>query len=259
MPQLLRFPRIHRIPIMTDFSALDKIKDRIAKLLRMAADSSSPNEAAIAAGRARALMDQHQLDAHDVADRTEDVFASQAASGKYKTIPRYMSILAVAVAQYNDCQAKYEMHYVSNADQTSTVEKKCVQFLGYKSDVDLGIQMFDRLLKIIDKLAKTHVQEVMPLEKPGSDEMIRVSALFKMGASEELVSRLQQMTITRDAIVYTGTSTSLVLTKTKAVDAHFGKATYSRDRARRMSGAEQDARNAGRAAASTVVITQAVK
>ena len=35
-----------------------KIKERIAKLLAMARDASSPNEAAIAAQRARSLMDK---------------------------------------------------------------------------------------------------------------------------------------------------------------------------------------------------------
>ncbi len=238
---------------MTDFTALDKIKDRIAKLLRMAADSSSPNEAAIAAGRARSLMDQHQLDAHDVADRTEDVFARKDASGTYRVIPRYMSILAVAVAQYNDCQAKYDNKYIDGVD------KKSVMFLGYKSDVDLGCQMYDRLLKTIDKLAKTHIQKVMPLAAPGSDEMIRVGALFKMGASEELVERLRQMTVARDAITYKGTSTSLVLTKTTAVSAHFGRAKYETSKTRRMSGTEENARSAGRAAAATVTITHAVR
>ena len=42
---------------------IEKIKDRIAKLLRMAQDSSSPNEAAIAAGarEGRKMQIQHHL------------------------------------------------------------------------------------------------------------------------------------------------------------------------------------------------------
>ena len=39
----------------------EKIIERIKKLLRLAEDNSSPNEAMIAAKRARSLMDQHQI------------------------------------------------------------------------------------------------------------------------------------------------------------------------------------------------------
>jgi hypothetical protein len=53
---------------------LEKIKDRIAKLLRMSQDASSPNEAAIAAGRARALMDKYQIEAFDANNQVKEVF-----------------------------------------------------------------------------------------------------------------------------------------------------------------------------------------
>ena len=43
-----------------------KIMERIQNLLRMAEDTSSPNEAAIAARRAEALMRKHQLTQVDV-------------------------------------------------------------------------------------------------------------------------------------------------------------------------------------------------
>jgi len=132
---------------------LEKIKDRIAKLLRMSQDASSPNEAAIAAGRARALMDKYQIESFDANNQVKEVFGVEPASGYFKDLPTYMSTLAVAIAKYNDCQAKYE-----DAEFGQNYGKKRVMFLGYKNDVDLAIAMFDRLLKIIDKLSREYIR-----------------------------------------------------------------------------------------------------
>ena len=43
-----------------------KIRERIRKLLAMAGDASSPQEAAIAARRAKALLNEHNLSEADV-------------------------------------------------------------------------------------------------------------------------------------------------------------------------------------------------
>ena len=46
--------------------ATPKIMERVRKLLAMAKDATSPHEAAIAARRARSLMDKHQLEEHEM-------------------------------------------------------------------------------------------------------------------------------------------------------------------------------------------------
>ncbi len=47
-----------------------EIIERVRKLLSMAVDTSSPHEAAIAASRARKLMDKHQIDLADLIDES---------------------------------------------------------------------------------------------------------------------------------------------------------------------------------------------
>lgn len=86
---------------------LTKVKERIAKLLAMAKDASSPNEAAIAAQRARGLMDKYQLDEYDISEAAPDVFGEQDITRVFAAIPYHMDILAVAVALYNDCQSVF--------------------------------------------------------------------------------------------------------------------------------------------------------
>lgn len=238
----------------TEQTPIEKIKDRIAKLLRMSKDSSSPEEAAIAAGRARSLMDKHQLDEFDVSDCVQDVFAQKRATALYKAIPKYMSILSVAVAKYNDCQAKYDDEYVGME------LKRAIMFLGYKNDVDLVEMMFDRLLKIMHKLSKEHIQKTMPGVNMESPEAARVSALFKQGVVDELARRLQDMTVERDALTANKiTGSSLVIIKSKAVDEKFGKAKYGTVRTRLLSENEENARTAGRIEGRKVTIVQAVR
>jgi hypothetical protein len=161
-----------------------------------------------------------------------------------------MSTLAVSVAQYNDCQAKYE-----NAEFGQNYGKKRVMFLGYKNDVDLAIAMFDRLLKIIDKLSREYVRGL----KDAPADPMRLIINFKYGAAIEINSRLVTMTAERDALIYSG-GTSLVISKKKDVEAEFGKVSYGKSRGIAVSGnAEREARRFGHVKGASVEITPNIR
>src|SRR6478609_1846278 len=132
---------------MTEHLALDKIKERIAKLLAMSRDASSPNEAAIAAGRARKLMDQYQLQEFDLAKALKEEFGSIPATHFSRGMPVYMQTLAVAVAQYNDCAARFESGWMARdkRDVINPKRGKRIAFVGYKDDAELAGQMYVRL------------------------------------------------------------------------------------------------------------------
>lgn len=55
---------------------IEKILETIRKLLRMAGDAGSPNEAAIAAGRARKLMDKYRVSLSDLKESNGFGFAN---------------------------------------------------------------------------------------------------------------------------------------------------------------------------------------
>lgn len=229
--------------------ALDKIKVRIAKLLRMAQDSSSPEEAGIAAGRARALMDKHQLDAMDIGEQKEE-FLAMAATACLKAIPTYMSTLAVAVAQYNDCQARYEngVHAIRTHENG-----KYVTFLGYTSDVQLAVEMYKRLLGNINKLCKAYLKEL------GYDEYdAALGGQFKIGAASAIISTLKSLTAERDALVAKA-GTSLVTVKKSGVEGHFGVTKYANVKSRALTHGEQQAKARGWVEGSKVQVSTAVR
>jgi len=102
---------------------MNKIIKRIKNLLDMAEDSSSPNEAAIAASRARKLMDKHQLSDIDVFLGSSD-FKEDYIAYKYKNMDIAMQSMLILVGRLNDCILKAEI----------IEEKLYVSFSGYTAD-----------------------------------------------------------------------------------------------------------------------------
>ncbi len=243
-----------------DSQDLDKIKDRIAKLLRMAKDASSPNEAAIAAGRARKLMDQHQLDEFDVGNRIAEEFAAEPGSRFFAAIPQYMSIFAVCVAKYNDCQARFE-----NGEVTYKKKKgdplqhgKRIMFMGYKSDVQLAILMFEQLNEAVNRMCKEWMNS-----QGLTSYSVRIGGQFKLGAFGEIGRRLDEMTTKRDAITSEAGSTgALVVIKTAAVNEKFGEVNYGKSNTRAVDYSdhlEVEARMTGRAKGAGIEIVKSVE
>lgn len=238
---------------------IEKIKDRIAKLLAMAKDSSSPNEAAIAASRARKLMDQHQITELDLADTAEEAFARDSATRFFAAIPVYMSTFAVTIAKYNDCQARFEFGWVDFKKKATDKKKwgKRIEFLGYASDVQLAIDMYNSLLATVDRLCKEF------LAGKGYDKYpVGVGNQFKVGAIKEISRRITAMTKERDAITMErgpDAGKGLVLFKEAAVNEQFGEVKYSQTKYVAASDhATAEAHAAGRRKGATVEINKTI-
>ena len=233
---------------------LEKIKERIAKLLAMAKDASSPNEAAIAAQRARSLMDKYQLDDFDIGEAKAQVFASEPATRAFAAVPYHVDILAVAVARYNDCHSVFEwatMDYKmqSKANQnaktgsgpTKKVGKR-IRFHGYETDVQLAKQMLDRLLENIDALCKKYMQE----NHPGKYN-VRIGGDYKYAAAKALIVKFEQMMEERKQLT-SAAGTALVVVKMHHVNEHFGEVGYKTKAGKSISAGQDGDWSAGAAA-----------
>lgn len=210
---------------------IEKIKDRIAKLLRMAQDSSSPNEAAIAASRARSLMDKYQISEADLTGEIHDVFGDSRFGRNYKNIPTYMNILAVAVARFNDCRVT--IGYDANWRETNKGGKaarsgpncnRYINFQGYKQDVALATAMMDSLVACMDQLCKKYL-----VERGHTGAYPRgIGESFKIGCSSELVARINALTTERNELMIEAARTSpgtalAIIDKRKRVEEQFGE------------------------------------
>lgn len=152
-----------------------KILDRIKKLLAMADDASSPNEAAIAARRAKKLMNEYSVTHADViaGHMTLDDFVEGTAGPDYRSYPAWMQHLAVSVAKYSDCNARWD--YTPRA-------RKVIKFQGEATDLELARYLFTYLIRTIERLTK-EAGLSWPAERDS----------FKRGAVSEISTTLERM------------------------------------------------------------------
>lgn len=251
---------------MNDNVNLQKIKDRIAKLLRMADDASSPNEAAIAATRARKLMDQYQLDHLDIGGGFDEEFGTGSVGRFYAAFPQHMSFFAVHVAKYNDCQVTLERGEVThrravknkrNARDGGQTDNWGLrpQFRGYKSDVELACQMYDTLLEAVDRFRAEYLKDKGYAKYP-----VGVGKAFNIAAIEEIGARIKAMTAEREQLMTDAKAgTSLIVVKEKSVAAHFGEIKYGKAKTNLQNDADANAAHeAGKRAGRKIEITRQI-
>lgn len=207
-------------------SDIEKIKQRIAKLLRMAEDASSPNEAAIAASRARKLMDSYQLDSTDIDMAFDEPMGQADWNRPFAAVPSYLGPFSIAVAKYNDCVVIYEGRPVTYKKKDNDRKRWGHQFVfqGYKTDVELACQMATALSDAVDRLTK----EWWRANYTGKYN-VRLGGEFKHHAFLAIRIRLEKLNVERDKITTKfeeSKGQSLMVIKSKAVAEHFGHDGY---------------------------------
>ncbi len=240
---------------------LDKIKERIAKLMRMAEDASSPAEAAIAASRVKKLKDKYDLHHFNPADGFKDEFGETAATRAFAAMPEYLKVFCCAVAKYNDCVAVLKRDIVDFKKSTHDAKKvgNVIWFQGYKSDVELAKNMWDSLEKAINRLCREYLADKGYVKYP-----VGVGGKFKMAAMTEICNRIDAMIVERDALTQMkdaeGACTSLVVIKEEAVKEHFDFPGYKKSKSKPLTDAsEAHAYMAGREAGKKIEITKGLE
>ena len=196
-----------------------KIIERIRKLLAMAADVSSPNEAAIAAERAAKLMRAHNLESADAifADlkKSENIIA-QAARGniwrkKARSIPVWSQGIAILCAELFDC------HVVQIR---SPEHGWSLKFMGYKTDVEVCLWTYGYLLAQCQRFADRFAQE-----HPEAARSTRTA--YHDGVSHGIRRNLKAAKLAKEAADRGNrTGTALVVAKRAAIEDQFGKIEY---------------------------------
>lgn len=195
----------------------DKLIERVRQLLAMAADTSSPAEASIAAGRARKLMDQHQITLEHL--KESNGFGFKRAGKSYRFMPKWKDILAVAVGTFNDCKVIAQHEYMTVNKSYS----KHIVFQGFEADVACAVFMYEYLCEAVDRMCQTYIAELGYSRYPAV-----IGDAHKKAASNEICARLRAMTEERktDLLQNNVPGTSLVLFKMAEVEAEFGKVKY---------------------------------
>jgi Protein of unknown function (DUF2786) len=194
-----------------DLAALDKLKTRIQALRVKTIDNGCTQaEALAAAAKVAELLDRYDLSLTDVEIRAAPCERREYETGRKKRIP--LDGCIGAVAHFCDCRVWREKNQAG--------ENRYV-FFGFRSDIEVAHYLSD--------LIDTAVRSELGRYKTTSDyrrlrhqERHLANASFALGMVASIADKLTAIKAGRDQASY-GSGRALVVLKTAAVDAEFGK------------------------------------
>lgn len=232
---------------------LAKVMDKVRKLLNMSNDKSSPEEAAIAASRARKLMDKYDLSPDEIKEADEDDFLMISCRYRSKQCVTWVALLNRACAVMNDCLPCV----VNNGGYMLYTIR------GFKADAILAKEMVDYLMDLCNSLASD------PKYKGRGEKNF-----FRLGFVDIITDRVNQVLTERmkkhassnesnenDSNTHIDPSCSLVVQKTNAVTEFYKnkgfapKITHVKTR-QEGTRSEASAYQAGREAGNKVSLSQ---
>jgi len=184
----------------------DKVLERVRKLLAMSRDTASPHEAAIAARRARALMDEYQISELDLTTVSASDMGSETLNTKTKQVVMPIDALSVACAKLNDCKARLTR---INGFVSYTFE-------GMLADAVCAGEML--------KYLRNEMYRQAEAKAVGRADRHAYRLGFAAGVQEQVKEILKE----REQLKTKQSGTSLMVIKQALVEQHFGAAKYRR-------------------------------
>lgn len=177
----------------------DKIIERVRRLLSMAEDASSPNEAMIAARRARSLMDKHQISKADIESAVGTQFLETEAKKETSVRRQWMRFLSHSAAILNDCDPLL-----------SSSPRVRYFFQGFKSDAIVAKLTMDYFVDTCERLCSKSTAVGVSNKN-----------FYRVGFSQSIALRAEEIVKERDKLK-TSNGKGLVFCKKSAIAKHFG-------------------------------------
>ncbi len=124
---------------------MSDIKDKIAKLLKLAGNNPSENEAAAALALARKLMAEHNIAEEEVSGDKEII----EVGSSFRVRSAWKRFVGALIASKFRC----EMFYQTKGNNYR------VMFYGYKNDAEAAVSIFEYCVKYMERKAKEYVKE----------------------------------------------------------------------------------------------------
>ena len=173
---------------------LDRIKERLSKLLALANDkAATEGEATAALNRAHALLAEYNLTLEDAVPADERKSGVTSKSWDYIDFCSWVSTLAMAVSQLYFCKMYSQKIWVINRNNKFRPAHR-VYFVGEPMNIELAHSMFEYLRHSAIKLCGKAVKERDP-DSPETLHSFRVS--FHTGLANRLSNRILKMRLER--------------------------------------------------------------
>lgn len=142
----------------------EKYLQRIKKLLAMARNNSSAEEAALAMSRAQKLMSEHKLNEHDVDVMDINEASTQKAPSHAEKMPEYMAILAEMVARVFGVKF-YTSHGIEQWGQPA---RRTIHYYGPDERPQIAAYSFEVLGKQLVKARREYIATMRKNIKPAT-------------------------------------------------------------------------------------------
>lgn len=217
-----------------------KVMARIKKMLALADNNPSAEEAAVAAAMASKLMDKFNIEHSElilaeIGD--DDIIEHETDVSWARAVPGWIQRIIIATAQLHDCEAKFNYSRKEGVRQTHVG----VSFLGDKADVIVASWVFDYLLGEMKRLGNVYSKSI------GKATGIQRNS-FKTACAGEIATTLRRMLQEKEAMMSAhATGKALVVCKRNLVRSKF-KVKYGKAKRQRYGdfGAAQAGAVAGR-------------
>ncbi|EKO3611984.1 DUF2786 domain-containing protein [Vibrio metschnikovii] len=178
-----------------------KVIDKIKKLLSLA-ESSNPNEALLAAKRARRLMDQHSISKQDIENAGSKEFLESKSEYEYRQRNAWVINLQNAVAELNDCIGVIEWC------NGSVMHK----FRGFTADAVVAKMTLDYLIETCNRCCNE-------ADVYGRSEKNQ----FRLGFSRVIAVKVDSIIAEREEKFVSTTGTNIIPLKLNQIKNHFGE------------------------------------
>jgi hypothetical protein len=201
---------------MTIMKSSDEIVEKVRGLLRLAADQTSPHEAATALRHAKKLMDKYELEESMVAEKTPDELHREPMfNWSYKNsarAPVWLSSLCVAITKLFDCEAGWSYGVINN--KTGYY----VEVFGLKYDVKVAVMTLRYILDQLDGMFEKF---------KGGGSLTRAQGVsWYSGAVGVVTSRIREFKKELEASRLS-MGTALVVIKSAKIKESFGEFGYT--------------------------------
>ncbi|WP_114709076.1 DUF2786 domain-containing protein [Vibrio cholerae] len=178
-----------------------KVIDKIKKLLSLA-ESSNPNEALLAAKRARRLMDQHSISKQDIENAGSKEFLESKSEYEYRQRNAWVIKLQNAVAELNDCIGVIEWC-------SGSVMHK---FRGFTADAVVAKMTLDYLIETCNRCCNE-------ADVYGRSEKNQ----FRLGFARVIAVKVYSIIAEREEKFVSTTGTNIIPLKLNQIKNHFGE------------------------------------
>lgn len=179
----------------------DELLSKIRKLLSLS-KSANEHEAALAAEKAKKLLDEHNIKEFELTKTIESIIEKEAYAFGKKTVT-WIRIIASGLSKYLDCK-------------TVLIGNK-LKVIGSKTDIEVFEYLFSYLINTVERLTQKETKTIPYMTNARS-----YKDSFRKGMAMGIYTKL--MLIKQgEKQAPTTNCTALVLTKEKEVNAFFTK------------------------------------